>query len=308
VRTVRHALDLQSDWRLPARHELTAGALLTREDTTALAFGSGFDEDTAVDMFFLQDRWSRDAHDVLLAAGYTDHESFGGRMTWNAEYAVTLAARTRLSFAAGTAFHAPDATDRFGPGGNPALEPEESRQFELSVRQPLGAQQEIYLSAFRNDIDELVIFRIFDPLTFEGRNENVEQARIRGLEAGYRLTGQSWRLRAEAWLQDPRNRTTGERLLRRAREALTLSVQRAVGRTELGVDVLASGARRDFGFPAPVRLDPYVLVGFGARLAVTEQWSLQARLDNAFDERYELADGFNSPRRTVTLATRYRFR
>jgi vitamin B12 transporter len=308
VRTRRYGLDLQHDWRLPAGHELTAGALLSRESTMALTFGTGFDEDTAVDMFFVQDRWTHHMHDVLLAAGHTDHGSFGRHTTWNAEYGVTLPARTRLSFAAGTAFHAPDGTDRFGPGGNPDLEPETSMQFELGVRQPIGARQQVYLSAFRNEIDELVSFRIFDPITFEGRNENIERARIRGIEAGYVFDGVLWRVRAEAWLQDPRNRTTGERLLRRAREAATLAVQRSVGRAELGFDVLASGARRDFGFPAQVTLEPYAVLGFAARYRISDDWLLQARLDNALDERYELADGFNTERRSFTLAARYRFR
>jgi vitamin B12 transporter len=308
VRTRRDAVDLQTDWRLPRGHELTAGALLQREDTDTLSFGLVFDEKTDVDMFFLQDRWSSGPHDVLVAGGFTDHETFGSETTWNAEYGVALPSRTRLSFAAGTAFHAPDATDRYGFGGNPALDPERSRQYEVGVRQPIGTAHALYVTAFSNEVDDLIVFRIVDPVTFDGRNENVEEARIRGVEAGYSLTGTRWRARLEAWVHDPRNLSTDERLLRRARDGASLSVLRTFARAELGVDVLASGERKDFGFPAQLTLDSYVLVGAGARYEITDAWSVQARLDNAFDEEYELANGFNTAGRSFTLATRYRFR
>jgi vitamin B12 transporter len=308
VRTQRDAVDLQTDWRLPRGHELTAGALLQREDTDTLSFGLAFAEETDIDMFFLQDRWSGGPHDVLVATGFTDHETFGNETTWNMEYGVTLPSRTRLSFAAGTAFHAADATDRYGFGGNPELEPERSRQLEVGVRQPIGTAHELSLSAFSNEVDDLIVFRITDPVTFEGRNENVEKARIRGVEAGYSLSGASWSARIEAWMHDPENRTTGERLLRRAREGASLTVQRRFARAELGLDFLASGERRDFGFPAQSTLDGYVLVGAAARYDLTDSWSVQARVDNALDEEYELANGFNTAGRSFTLATRYRFR
>lgn len=308
VRTRRNTLDLQADLRLGRLHELTAGTVLAREQTDALSYGAGFDVDTATDSFYLQDRIGVGRHDLLLAAGYTDHETFGGELTWNAEYGVSLPSRTRLSIAAGRAFHAPSSTDRFGFGGNPALDPEVSRQIELGLRQPLGRRHEIFAFAFENRVADLISFRLVDPVTFELRAENVEEARIRGLEAGYAFRGERWRVRAEATLQDPRNLTTDERLLRRARESFVLAALRSAGRLELGMDLLASGARGDFGFPRPVKLDGYVLAGFSARWALSGRWSLQARLDNAFDERYELASGYNTPRRSYVLATRYRMR
>ena len=38
---------------------------------------------------------------------------------------------------------------------------------------------------------------------------------------------------------------------------------------------------------------------------ISESLSLQARVENLFDEDYELADGFNTPERGVYLALRY---
>ena len=40
-----------------------------------------------------------------------------------------------MTASAGTAFRAPDATDLYGFGGNPDLDPEESQSLELRWRQ-----------------------------------------------------------------------------------------------------------------------------------------------------------------------------
>jgi vitamin B12 transporter len=308
VRTRRNALDWQSDYRLGGGHELTAGALLTRENTTALSFGTFFDVDTTIDNFYLQDHWQTGRQDALAALGYTDNQTFGHQLTWNAEYGVTLGAGTRLSAAAGTAFHAPDSTDRFGFGGNPLLKPESSRQVEVGIRQSLAAGQQVYLTAFRNNIDKLIVFVVTDPVTFDGHNENVEHTRIDGIEAGYEFRGAVWHARLGLTFQDPRDLTTGEQLLRRARHTATLSIERSAGAFGFGTDVLASGPREDVGFPATVELKGYTLVNLFARYSISPQWTVQARLDNALDQRYELANGYNSPRRGLTLATRYHFR
>jgi vitamin B12 transporter len=143
----------------------------------------------------------------------------------------------------------------------------------------------------------------FDP--FEGENRNVEEARIRGVEAGYSYAGERWTVDAALALADPENRSTGEQLLRRPKESFTLSLQRRFERFDLGIDLLAAGERTDVGFPDPVELDSYVLVDLTAGLRITDRLSLRARVENLLDEDYELADGFNTPERGVYVALRY---
>ena len=111
---------------------------------------------------------------------------------------------------------------------------------------------------------------ITDFNTFEGSNQNIDRARIKGVELGYRFTAEGWRARAELTLQDPRDEATDERLLRRSREALVLAVNRDVGRLDLGLDVAAYGNRKDFGFPENVTLDSYALLNATVRYRVTD--------------------------------------
>jgi vitamin B12 transporter len=305
VRTRRNAADWQNDVRVGERQLFTAGLLLTREETTSTESFAPFDENTDTAMVFAQDRIDLGRHDLLLAAAYLDHETFGEESTWNAEYGIDVASGTRLIAAAGTGFRAPDSTDRFGFGGNPALDPEHSRNYELSLVQRFGERQRLRLSAFRNEIDDLIVFVVTDPVTFEGQNENVERARIDGVELAYEYDAPSWRLRAEAIAQDPRNLTTDEKLLRRASESLTLALAKTLGAHEIGCDVLLSGEREDFGTPEQVELDSYALVNLYARFALLRGLSLQVRLENALDEQYELASTYNTPDRSVFVALRY---
>ncbi len=306
LRTARNGLELQTDVRFGEHNELSLGALLTRENTTALSYGTAFDIDTAVNQFFVQNRLSVGRHSLVAALGLVDHETFGEEVTWNAEYGLTLPTGTRLTLAAGRAFRAPDSTDRFGFGGNPALSPEVSKQVEIGLRQAIGTRHSVYANAFRNDLDDLILF-VFDPVTFDGRNENVDRARIEGLELGYAFRGANWRVRAEVTLQDPRDRGTDERLLRRARENYVLAVEHLAGRLALGADVSYAGNRVDAAFPSTVNLGGYTLVNATARFAVGPRWSVEARLENAFDEDYALVYGYNTPGRSLTLATRFAF-
>ena len=79
----------------------------------------------------------------------------------------------------------------------------------------------------------------------------------------------------------------------------------AFGPVDLGLDVLATGERKDFGFPQPVTLDSYVLANLTARWQATRALSLVARLENALNEQYELASTFNTPDRGLYVSVRY---
>jgi outer membrane cobalamin receptor len=163
-----------------------------------------------------------------------------------------------------------------------------------------------WISAFDNHIDELIDY-VFDPVTFDGRNENVERARIKGVELGYQFTGEAWRARAELTLQDPRNETTGERLLRRSREALVLAVSRDVGPLDLGIDLQAYGNRKDVSFPDNVTLDSYALFNATVRYRINGRLTLQGR-SKTHSTRTTRSCRDIAPRgRTYTIGVRYSF-
>ncbi len=308
ARTRRVTEEVQLDLARMASHSLSFGVTHSDERARAQSFGTVIDEGTLVDQAFVQDQFSLGLLDSRLAVGYVDHETFGSEVTWNADFGVAFGKDkgTRVTLSGGKAFRAPDSTDRFGFGGNPDLQPEVSEQVELTLRQKIGEHQQAWVSAFDNRIDDLINY-VFDPVTFDGRNENIDRARIKGVELGYQFAGEAWRARAELTLQDPRDETTDERLLRRSREALVLAVSRDVGPLDLGVDLQAYGNRRDSAFPSNVTLDSYRLFNLTARYRVNGGLTVQARLENAFDEDYTLVQGYRTEGRSYTIGVRYSF-
>jgi vitamin B12 transporter len=305
--TQRYSADVQVDLREIHGHGFSVGAQYSSENTKALSFGTGFDEDTAVAQGFVQDQFTIERLTSRLALGIVDHETFGSEVTWNAEFGMSFGRGTRLALSGGKAFRAPDSTDRFGFGGNPDLQPEISEQYELSVRQQLGEHHQLSLAAFDNQIRDLINYVIVDFDTFEGQNQNIDRARIQGVELGYRFAAEGWSARAEFTLQDPRDETTDERLLRRSRESLLIAVNRDVGRLDLGLDVAAYGNRKDFGFPENVTLDSYALLNATVRYRATNALTVQGRLENALDENYTLAEGYRTEGRSYTIGVRYSF-
>jgi len=305
--TRRDTLDVQLDLAQWHSNAVSVGAQYSDENTDALSFGTGFDENTHVTQGFVQDQYSQGMFSSRLALGFVDHETFGSEMTWNAEFGLALAEGTRIAISGGKAFRAPDSTDRFGFGGNPDLKPEVSQQYELTLRQSLGKHHLLSLSAFDNRIHDLINYVITDPVTFDGQNENVDRARIKGVELGYRFSADGWRARAELTLQDPRDEISDQRLLRRSRESLMLAVDRDIGKLDLGLDLAAYGDRKDFGFPENVTLASYALLNATVRYRVNGGLTLQGRVENALDENYTLAQGYRTEGRAYTIGVRYSF-
>ncbi|MCK4742615.1 MAG: TonB-dependent receptor [Sulfuriflexus sp.] len=300
-RTVRNVLDWQNDIELNQHHLVTAGISLSSEDLTSVGF-STYDENTNVNAIFIQDNIQYGNHQLLVAARNTDHEDFGDHATWNLEYGYQATEKLRLLAGVGTAFHAPTGNDRFGSGGKIDLNPETSRNIELGLRYKMNQHHSASVSIFDNKIKDLITF---PAPAFTA--ENVQEARINGLELGYKFAKGPWQARAEAIFQDPKNESNDTLLLRRAKRSLTASVAYTHGSYRIGADILASGDREDFDAFTFSRkdLDAYTTVNLNASYALDKDWRIQARIENLFDEAYDLVDDYTTPGRTALIELRY---
>lgn len=313
VRTERDVIDWQSDLDFIHGLELTAGLTRTTERTAGRSFGDVLESapglgraDRDEDAAYLQAGTALGRHRLVAAARHTDHEVFGGVNTWNLDWGVPLGARWSLSAGAGRGFRAPSTSDLYAFGGNPELEPEVSRSYDLALTHRPDPDHELTLSLFHTTIRDLIVY--FDPDGFmgplPGRNENVGEARIRGAEFGWDARYGDWRVTTTLLAQRPEDRDTGEWLLRRARQSATAQLLRTAGRHEFGLQLLAVGERRDFG---NTRLAGYVLANATASFSLTERWTLRARLENLLDQDYELVEGYNTAGRGIYASLAYSY-
>jgi len=295
VKSTRLTLDWQYTVNLES-HSVAGGIYVADENASAISFGSGFDEDTATKAVFLQDSISVGRHRGFLAARYSDHDTFGSKVTWNAEYGFELNDRLTLNAGLGTAFRAPDASDRYGFGGTVNLAPESAEELQLGAKFQLADRHTLRLELYANDIDNLIDFDFTD---FTLRN--IGKAEIRGAELGYDYRGDGFSVRANLLKQRAENADTGARLLRRADESLTISYTQNVGRHRIGLTLLASGDREDFAATLP----GYVLANLTGQVRIGDNLQLNARIENFLDTEYETASRFRMQERSVFIELKY---
>jgi vitamin B12 transporter len=237
------------------------------------------------------------AADLQVSARLDENSEFGSEFTWQAAAGLEIGRAGRLTALAGVAFRAPSLSEQFSPGfggmfaGNPLLQPETSNAVELLYRHRLGDGGVLSVSAYRNDIEQLISFS-----GVEFGAINIDRARLRGIEFEYAVSTENWSLNANATLQDTEDRAMGTPLLRRPKEKAALAIDRKFSSGAwAGADWFVSGDRLDVGNQ---RLPGYGVLSLRGGFPVTASLNLELRLENLLDRDYEPAAGFNSAGRS----------
>jgi vitamin B12 transporter len=235
---------------------------------------------------------------------YDDDESFGKRTTGSVSYGAEIGRWGRLSGTYAKGFRAPTFFDLYGPASsfyhpNPDLRPEKSASREIAWRAPAASPWQWRLTAFDNRIDDLITY-VFPTV------ENVNRARIRGVEASIDAVWLGTRWRASVTSQRPRDEDTGLRLQGRSKTLASLGAERGWGRWTAGLSVLAVGDRHDSVNELPGnRLPAYAVLDARVRYRLEKFWSVELAATNLTDKRYETAVGYDAPRRGVLLSVRF---
>lgn len=302
-RTRRSSLLWQNDLRIGSNQRLVAGVDLIHEQASVRDTFANLDR-------YRQSRNNRAVFAGLLhSAGSVDAEAslrhdrnsaFGSATTGALAGGWRLSPATRLRASWGQGFRSPSTNELYDPGydgwfaGNPALQPERSRSSELGLEfTPPGAHQ-FGLNLWSTHVGNLVSFT--GPLN---RAENIARARIEGAELAWRFHAGTWSVSANWTWQDARDATTGEALLRRARNKANAVIEHAHGEhLRLGAELVHAGKRPDVGGE---HLGAYTLLNLRASVAVAPAWSLRLRGENLTDRNYELVQGYNTPGRSGFL-------
>jgi vitamin B12 transporter len=224
---------------------------------------------------------------------------YGDKDTYSASYGYQLTPEWRAQASYGTAFKAPTLYQLYHPYyGNANLKPESSRNREVGLVWERG-EQTASLTYYRNNVSNLI-----DYVTLNNQYENVQQATLQGVTLTYNGRFGDWRLRGSYDWLDATNDTTGMRLGRRARNKITAGVSHNWGPFEGGVDVVAVD-RRFNDNSQTTTLGGYTLVNLTARYALSKSLSLQASINNLFDKRYELAQGYGTLGISAFVGIRY---
>lgn len=332
-RGTRTALDWGNTVRLPGAGPLTDGALgfgITHGfEEARSANGSPFFRTTvnatqhttagyATLQYRLLERLDLTAglrHDATT--GFTDET------TWRLGAVLALPEiKSRLRASGGTGFAAPSLFQRFGtiPGffqGNADLRPERSIGLEAGIETDIalfGRSAFATTSAtyFRSRIRDLINFDAgFDTLV------NIDRARIQGVELGLTLRPAAWIEATGAWtITGAFDDATGRRLPRRPEHVVSVTARvRPLPRVVVAPTVLFTGRSPEGAFASyndqgvayayPRSNPPGTVVNLTATWQAFERASLFLEARNLGNSRFEPANGFATPGRSVLVGTRF---
>ncbi len=253
---------------------------------------------------FIQHRYIGNAFSTELGLRHDQNEQYGSENTWNAALTVPLDNRNDVIVSYSEGFRAPTFNELYDPWyGNPDLAPEKSQSYELQWRNRFSESGSLELSLYRTDIkDAIVSDASWIP-------QNVQTARINGLEAALRQNLFGWQTSLAAGLIDPRDRDSGHTLARRAKRTLSLDVDRQLGEFSIGASWRAVSGRYDDA-NNDIEMGGYGLVGLRGSWSAIQDIRLDVKLDNLFDKDYAEATystsngryGYNTEGRTALFA------
>ncbi|WP_108447148.1 TonB-dependent receptor domain-containing protein [Halomonas denitrificans] len=272
-------------------HELVAGAEYQEDDIAGSDSGSGTYAEESRDNVAVFAQALMDFSPVSLQAGlrHDDNEAFGEELTGHLALGYALDDRHTLRASYGTAYRAPTFNELYYPdlgyfAGNPDLEAETSATVELGMR---GQYARFFwdLAAYETRVDDFIA-------STGSQNENIDEARIRGVELASGIDVEQWTLQAALTLIDTEDRETGNRLPRRASQSLRLDLDRELGDWSLGGSFIAQDDR----FNDAANQEP--LSGFGqvdlrAGWQFAPLWSARLSVDNVFDKEYATTEYFD---------------
>ncbi|MCB5190148.1 TonB-dependent receptor [Methylobacillus arboreus] len=244
-----------------------------------------------------------DKHNVQVNLRNDDNSQFGNKTTGSVAYAYEITPRWKANAAYGTAFAAPTFNQLYYPNfGNPNLKPEESRNKEIGLKYDNG-NHHVAATYYLNEVDNLII----NPRTgnnFTNVAQNVNQARLSGLTLSYQGILAGFNIRANGDFQRPEDADTGNLLPRRAKEHGTFAVSKRIHDWEMGSEIESSSHRYN-DTSNTVRMAGYTLVNLYTNYRINDDWSLNARINNLFDRKYELAKDYGTFGANLFVSVRY---
>ncbi len=301
--TTRNNASVQADWQVAKDQLVTLGSDYLHDaissdnpfPVTSRVIGGVFGEYQA----------TFGAQQFTASARRDANSQFGSKTTGSAAWGVHLAPSLRLTASYGTAFHAPSFDDLYFPNfGNPNLKPETSQSFDLGLEQRFSALK-WSLHGFQTNVRDLITYdgALFAP-------ENTDRARLRGLEFEGGAFSGPWTANLNGSWLDARNVTPGSPnyglwLPRRARATGRLELARTWDHWRAATLVNIAGPRFD-DLANTQPLGGYTTADVLLEWTPVKRWTLQAKIGNATDRRYETALYYPQDRRNFFVTLRYR--
>ena len=280
---------------------LTFGADYMREEFEVLSAWGDSEGDYATFGIWAQADWHlSDKLELVTALRHDDHSEFGGKTTGRVSLAYLPTPDLTLRASVGTGFRAPSPYELYSPYGNSDLEPETSVSYELGVEQRFDTGF-IGVTLFRTEITDLIgsdeVTYLYTQTSGTSWTQGLELTG--GVDVSERIS-----LAGSYTWTDSEDAQSGERLarvpLRDLAVSLNADITSAFG---AGFTVQHVSGLRD----TSAALDDYTVANMNLRYALSDRAELYLRVENLFDEDYQVVKGYGTSDRAAYFGVRASF-
>ena len=247
---------------------------------------------------------------------FDNNSEFKNARTAKIEFVYMLTNNQRIRAAWGTASKNPTFTERFGYYtnfiGNPQLEPERSKNFELGFDMNFDNNHSFSGTFFKSILENEINGNAIDPITFGFTAKNIEGLSKReGFEFNSILVlQQNLKLNlAYTYVDSVQSNNVGYiDELRRPRNTASMKILWNLNQYSFfNLNAQYTDEQIDIVFPDNVLLHAYTTVNFDGSFLLNERLSLNLSVNNLLDEKYEEIYGYRALGLSVNAGIRYRF-
>ena len=231
------------------------------------------------------------------------HSQFGTHATYKIDAFYLIPTETRLRGVYSTGFKAPSLYQLhaianpawFFLGGNPDLNPEEAKSYELGIDQYLfNKKLKLSVTYFQIRFNNLIKYYT-DPLTWQSTYMNAAKAKSEGMEYGAELSlfEEKLKISTNVTSTATKDYSTDRDLARVPQNQFNIDIKaNPIPKLSVGATINHVGGYFDIGTD---KIKEYTLLGFTADYAVTKNFNIFGRIENALDKQYETVRGYGQP-------------
>ena len=240
--------------------------------------------------------------DVTASLRHDDHSDFGGFTSGRLAAVYRFSDDLLLRASLGNGFRAPSLYELYGPYGDPSLEREESRSAEIGIEKRLGDKGALRLTAFHLKAENLIGFDgaatvcgqsygCYNQVDGDSERSGVEISGDYQVAPKLRLGG--------SYTYTDSSISTGWGAV--ARHDLSLFADYAIS------DALSSTLSLQHVADRPNGLADYTVANLALGYEFAEGKEAYLRVENLFDEEYQLTSGYGTSDRALYVGVRASF-
>ncbi|WP_332605749.1 TonB-dependent receptor plug domain-containing protein [Acinetobacter sp. ESBL14] len=275
--------ELSTKWQFTPHQNIMVGVAHQKTETDLLSISDWSTVDYLKDVnstgYFIQHQYKDEKLNTQAGLRVEDHKTFGTHTVGQLAARYQILPATSIYSNIGTAFRAPSNNDLYaiGWGANPDLKPEESVSYEIGVDQNLTDNLTVGLSAYRNEVDNLITWE-------NNRNINKKEATFTGGELNLNWAQDDLLLNLGYAYVQPKDKESDKDLARRPRQSLTLTTGLQNEVYGISTSLSAKSKPRDNS-----KVGGYATVDVNAYWNINPNIKVFTNIQNIGDVQYETA-------------------